>query len=64
MELKIRKWGDNLYELKIPFWTWSSKKILAGTILKLQNEGKIITCIYYFWAGDRYLICTADKQGK
>jgi len=61
--MELIKLGDNLYDLRVPFWTWSSRKILTKAILKLQEEGKIITAVQkcISWI-DHYIICTTDKK--
>ena len=61
--MELVKLGDDLYEVRLPTWYWSSKKILVQALLKLQGEGKVITDHSRLsgWH-DCYLICTTDKK--
>lgn len=61
--MRLEKLGDNLYELRQPFWSWGPRKLLTEAILKLQSEGKVVTFIKTFvgFPMDRFLIITADK---
>ena len=45
--MKIVKLGENLYEVKLPFWYWTSRKYLVSAILEIQGYGKSITSIRY-----------------
>lgn len=61
--MKIKKLGEDLYEVTLPFWAWSYAKALANALLEIQSRGKTVTAIRGFTRFIRpfYLVCTTNK---
>jgi len=58
--LNIRRLGENLFQVDIAWWKWSTMKELAKAIVKIQGEeGKVVTAISK--QGYSFLVCTMGK---
>lgn len=60
--MKLEKLGDNLYKVKVPWYSLSLVSPLIKAILDLTREGKLVVSVTKtgMWA-PIYLICTTDK---
>lgn len=45
--MRIVKLGENLFEVRLPFWYWTPKGHLGRALLEIQAYGKTITSIHY-----------------
>ena len=61
--MKIEKLGDNLFKVRMGFWTWHWSKSLTKAITEIQSQGKNIATIVPlpYIIRYAYLICTTDK---
>jgi len=61
--MKVEKLGENLYKVKLSFWSWSWSKGLAEALLNIQTQGKVITSVSRlpYTVRFAFLICTTDN---
>ncbi len=58
--MKVVKLGENLYEIRLPFWCWSYKMSLIRGLLEIQGYGKVVTAIRGFAGfGSSYVVVTS-----
>ena len=62
MKYEIKKLGEDLYEVRVPWWYLGNKRLISA-LLEIQEFGKTITFVskvMWSWS-DAYLVCTTDK---